>query len=93
MAHLIGQSVNDSAGPIIGRCFRRDSTGMQKVDKERASLTEDETEVYRICVGISGYCWTHLIPVTNIGVKKGDALPLTAEAFGGHSWMDQCCLY
>ena len=32
-------------GPVVGHCFRRDSTEVWKVEKEMASLIEDEVEV------------------------------------------------
>ena len=32
-------------GPAVGHCFRRDSTDVRKVGENRASLTENETEV------------------------------------------------
>ena len=42
------------------------------MEKERASLTEDEIEVSaEISAGISGYCRTHLIPVTWTEIKEG----------------------
>ena len=41
------------------------------MEKERASLTEDEIEVSaEISAGISGYCRTHLIPVMRIDINR-----------------------
>ena len=65
-----------------------------KWKKERASLTDDEIlRFYWICVGISRYCGTHLIPVTKKEIKEGAALLLIAETFAWHWRMDLPCLY
>ena len=47
---------------------------MRKVEKEMASLTEEEIEVSTEFLRlISGYCETHLIPVKRMKIKVGSA--------------------
>ena len=58
---------------------------MRKVEKEMASLTEDEIKFL-----LSGI---HLIPVTRTETKEGDVHLLMPEAFGWRSWMNSLCLY
>ena len=67
---------------------------MQKVEKERASLTVDENEVSTESVQASAdpVGSLHLTPVTRIEIKERNVFLLIAKAFGWHSWMDSLCL-
>ena len=65
---------------------------MWKVEKERASLTEDDREVSTESVQASeDILWDPSDPRTER--KGGDMLLLVAKAFGLHGRMDFLCLY
>ena len=90
-AYLTGWTAYDVTVQV-SYCFRRDSTDMWKVEKEMASLTEDETEVSAESVQASEHCETHPILVTRINIKEGDAFQLITKVFNWHGRMDLLCL-
>ena len=87
-------------GPVVGHCFRRDSTDARKVAKKQQQKTKNgitdwgwDWSFYWISAGISDYCGSHLIPAARIKIKAGDATLHVAEAIGRRGLVDPLCSY